>query len=183
MAMNFRFFPCPICHMELFWELRGITVCVCVCVCIYGLLLFRQSCPTLCDSMDYKTARISCPSLSARICSHSCPLSWRCHPTIPSSVAAFLPSVFPNVRVFPNELAFHVRWSNCWWSLASALAQGWFPLGLTGLLSLLSKVLSRVFCSTVWKHQFFGTQPSWWSNSHIYMILNGCNDTSESQNQ
>ena len=48
--------------------------------------------------------------------------------------------------------------------------QGWFPLGLTGLISLLSKKLSRVFSSTtVWKHQFFGSQSSLWSNSHSYM--------------
>ena len=46
--------------------------------------------------------------------------------------------------------------------------QGWFYLGLTGLISLLSNGLSRVFSSTtVWKHQCFGTQPSLWSNSHI----------------
>ena len=46
--------------------------------------------------------------------------------------------------------------------------QGWFPLGLTGLISLQSKGLSRVFSSTIaWNHQFFSTQPSLWSNSHI----------------
>ena len=46
--------------------------------------------------------------------------------------------------------------------------QGWFPFGLTGLISLLSKGLSRVFSgTTVRKHQFFSTQPSLWSNSHI----------------
>ena len=46
--------------------------------------------------------------------------------------------------------------------------QGWYPLGLTGLISLLSKRLSKVFSSiTIQKHQFFGTQPSLWSNSHI----------------
>ena len=46
--------------------------------------------------------------------------------------------------------------------------QGWFPLGLSGLISLQSKGLSRVFSSTIiWKHQFFGAQPSLWSNSHI----------------
>ena len=50
--------------------------------------------------------------------------------------------------------------------------QGWFPLGLTGLISLLSKGLSRVFSRTiVQKHQFFGTQPSLWSNSHIHTWL------------
>ena len=48
--------------------------------------------------------------------------------------------------------------------------QNWFPLGLTGLISLLSKGLSRVFSSpTIQKHQFFGTQPYLWSNSHMYM--------------
>ena len=46
--------------------------------------------------------------------------------------------------------------------------QGLFPLGLTGLVSLLSERLSRVFSNiTVWKHQFFGTQPFLWSSSHI----------------
>ena len=46
--------------------------------------------------------------------------------------------------------------------------QGWFPLGLTGLISLLSQGLSRIFSSsTIQKHQFFGTQPYLWSNSHI----------------
>ena len=48
-------------------------------------------------------------------------------------------------------------------------SQGWFPLGLTGLISLLSKGLSRIFSSTaVRKHQFFSTQPSLWFNSHIH---------------
>ena len=46
--------------------------------------------------------------------------------------------------------------------------QGWFPLGLTGLISLLSKGLSRIFfTTTVQKHQFFGAKPSLWSSSHI----------------
>ena len=50
--------------------------------------------------------------------------------------------------------------------------QGWFPLGLTHLISLLSKDLSRVFSSTtVWKHQFFDTHPSLWTNSHIHTWL------------
>ena len=50
--------------------------------------------------------------------------------------------------------------------------QGWFPLGLTGLISLLSKGLSRAFFRTpIWKHQFFRAQPSLWSNSHICIWL------------
>ena len=50
--------------------------------------------------------------------------------------------------------------------------QGWFPLGLTGLISLLSTGLWRIFSSTtIRKHQFFRTQPSLWSNSHIHTWL------------
>ena len=82
-----------------------------------------------------------------------------------------MPSFFPSIRDFSNELAF----PSCGQSIgASALAsvlpmniQGWFPLGLTGLISLLCKGLSRVFSSTIQKHQFFSAQPSLWSSSHI----------------
>ena len=49
--------------------------------------------------------------------------------------------------------------------------QGWFPSGLTGLISLLSKGLSRVFSSTIQKYPFLGAQPSFWPNSHIHMWL------------
>ena len=60
-------------------------------------------------------------------------------------------------------------------ALASVLPmniQDWFPLGLTGLISLLSKGFSRVLNSTtVWKHQFLGVQPSLWSSSHIHTQL------------
>ena len=145
--------------------------------------------------------RLPCSSLSPRVCSNSCPLSQWCHPTISSSVALFssclqsfpassrsfnqivcplllLPSIFPSIRVFSNESAVHIRSPNYWsFSFSSAPAlpvniQGWFPLGLTGLISLLSKGLSRVFSnSTIRKHQFFGTQPSSWSKSHIHTWL------------
>ena len=50
--------------------------------------------------------------------------------------------------------------------------QDWFPLGLTSWIFLLSKGFSRVFSkATVWKHQFFGAQPSLWSNSHTHTWL------------
>ena len=90
----------------------------------------------------------------------------------------FLPSIFPSIRVFSNELAVCIRGPNyCIGTSASALVlpmniQSWFPLGLTGLIFLLSKGLSRVFFNTrVQKHQFFGTQLSLWSNSHIHTWL------------
>ena len=83
-----------------------------------------------------------------------------------------LPSIFPSIRVFSNESVLHIMCPK-YWALVSALVllmniQGWFPSGLTGLISMLSKWLSRVFSNTtIQKHQFFVTQPSLWSNSHI----------------
>ena len=72
-----------------------------------------------------------------------------------------LPSVFPSIKTISSESAFPIRWPKYWsFSLASTLPiniQRLFHLGLTGLISLLSKGLSRVFSSTTfWKNQFFG---------------------------
>ena len=71
-----------------------------------------------------------------------------------------LPSVFPSIRVFSSESALHIRWLKYWsFSFSIGPSRGylcWFPLRLTGLISLLSKRLSSIFSSTtVWKHQFF----------------------------
>ena len=83
-----------------------------------------------------------------------------------------LPSVFPNMRVFSNESALHISWPKMAASASASVLlmsiEDLFPLGLTGLISLKSKGLSRVFSSTIQKHQFFGTQPSLWYNSHIH---------------
>ena len=89
-----------------------------------------------------------------------------CHPLF------LLSSIFPSIRVFSNESVLRIRWPK-YWSLASASVlpmnvQCWFPLGWTGLISLLSKGLSRIFSNTmVWTHQFFSAQPCLWPNSHI----------------
>ena len=86
-----------------------------------------------------------------------------------------LPSVFPSIKVFSNELVLCIRWSKYWSFSFSSLVlsmniQDWFHLGLTGWISLKSKGLSRVFSNTtVQKHQLFSAQPSLWSNSHPYM--------------
>ena len=90
----------------------------------------------------------------------------------------FLPSVFPSIRVFSNGSDLSIRWPKYWrfsFSISPSMStHGRFPLGLTGLISLLSKGLSRIFSSTrVQKHQFFSTQPSLWSNSHIHTSLLG----------
>ena len=122
--------------------------------------------------------RLPCASLSPRVCSNSCPLSWGCHPTILFSVDPFssCPQSFPASGSFPMSQLFALGGQSIRASAsASALPmniQDWFPLGLTGWISWLSKGCSRVFCSiTVWKHQFFGAQSSLWPNSHIHAWL------------
>ena len=120
-------------------------------------------------------ARLSCPSPTPGACSDSCPSSRWCHPTISSSVVPFSSCL----QSFPASGSFAMSWlfSSDGQSIgASALAsvlhmniQDWFPLGLTGLISLKSKGLSGVFCNTiVQKHLFFGAQPSLWYNPHIH---------------
>ena len=87
-----------------------------------------------------------------------------------------LPSAFPSIRVFSSESALHIRWPKYWSFSTSPSNEVWFPLRLTGFISLLSKGLSRVFSrTTVWNHKFFSqffiAQPSLWSSSHIHTWL------------
>ena len=114
--------------------------------------------------------RLFCPSPSPRVCSNSCPLCQWCYPTFSSSVILSCLQSFPESRSFPVSQLF-ASGGQIIGASASVLPmniQGWFPLGLTGWISLQSKELSRVFSNTtVQKHQFFGAQPSLWSSSHI----------------
>ena len=119
--------------------------------------------------------RLTRPSPSHRVCSDSYPVSWWCYLTISSSAVpfSFRPQFLPASGSFPISQLF-IPGGQSIGTSASVLPmsnQSWFPLGLTGLISLLSKRDSRVFSSTIWKHQFFGAQPSFWSNSHIYTWL------------
>ena len=111
--------------------------------------------------------RLPCPSPTPRACSNSCPLSWWCHPTISSSIVPFSSCL----QSFPASGSFQISqfFSSGGQSIgASASAsvlsmnfQDWFPLGLTGWISLQSKGFSRVFSNTtVQKHQFFSVQLS-----------------------
>ena len=122
-----------------------------------------QSYPTLCDPMNHST-----PGLPVH---HQLPKLMSTDSVMPSNhlilcrPLLLLPSIFPSIRVFPNESVLHIRWPNTGVS-ASTLAlpmntQDWSPLGWTGWISLQFKGLSRVFSSpTVQKHQFFGIQLS-----------------------
>ena len=123
-------------------------------------------------------ARLPCPSLSPKVCSNSCPRSRWCHPTISSSVAPFFscPQSFPSPGSFPVSQFFTSGGQNIEVSASVSILpmniQDWFPLGLTGLISLQSKGLSGILSNaTVQKHQFFSSQPSLWSNSHIHTWL------------
>ena len=124
------------------------------------LLFFSSS--VMSDSLwphELQHARLPCPSLSPRIYSKSCPLSRWCYRAISSSVAPFssCSQSFPASGSFPMSQLF-ASGDQSIVASASVLPlnnQDWFLLGLTGLLSLLSKGLSRVFSSTtVQKHQF-----------------------------
>ena len=115
-------------------------------------------------------ARLHCPLPTPGACLNSCPLSRWCHPTISSSVAPFssCPQSFPGSRSFPINGLFASGGQSIRASASASVLpmniQGWFPLGLIGLISLLSKGLSRVFSSTTdQKHQFFSAQPYIWS--------------------
>ena len=120
--------------------------------------------------------RPPCPSPTPRAHSNSCPLSRWCHPTISSSVVSFSSCLqpFPASGSFPVS-QFFASGGQSIGASASILPmniQDWFPLGLTSLISLESKGLSRVFSNTtVQKHQFFSAQLSLWSNSHIHTWL------------
>ena len=101
-----------------------------------------ESCPTL-QPHGLQQARLPCPTPLPGVCSYSCPLSRCCHPTISSSVTSF----FFCLQSFPASGSFPMSWlftsgGQSIGALASASVlpvniQGWFPLGLTGLLSLL----------------------------------------------
>ena len=133
-----------------------------------------QSCPTLCDPMNCNTPGLPVPHQLPELTQTH--VHWvgdaiqPCHPLSPPSPPTFSLSLDQGLFQQVGRL-----FTSCGQSIgASAPAsvlpmniQGWFPLGLTGLTSLLFKGLSRVFSNTtVQKRQFFGTHPSLWSDSH-----------------
>ena len=121
-------------------------------------------------------ARLPCPSPTPWVYLNSCSLSRWHHPTISFSVIPFsshLPS-FPASGSFPMTWFFASSGQSIGASAPDLPMniQDWFSFRMTGLISLLSKGISRVLSNTtVQKHQFFGAQPSLWSNSHIHTWL------------
>ena len=133
-----------------------------------------QSCLTLCDPLDCSTPGLPVhPQIPESTQTHRVMMPSNrlilCHPLL-------LPSIFPSIRVFSDESVHHIRWPE-YWSFSFSISpsneySGLIPLGWTGWISILSKGLLRVLSNTTFqKHQFFGTQLSLWSNSHIHTLL------------
>ena len=136
----------------------------------------NQSCPALCDPHGLQPLRFLSFTVSQRLYKFMSLSQW-CHPTISSSVVPF-----SCLQSFPASGSFPVSWlfASGGWSIGVSAStsvlpmntQDWFLLGWTGLISLPAKELSRIFSNrTVQKDQFFGIQPSLWSNSHIHTWL------------
>ena len=183
-----RYFHSQLSHLPSMWlVMTRLCECQFLCQwnrhndnsCLRELWLFiAQSYPTLCNPMD-----CSIPGFSILHClpeSAQTQVHWvddaiqPPHPPSPPSLPAL--SLYQHQSLCQRVGSSH--------QVAKALElqlqhqvlpvniQAWFPLGWTGLVSLLSKGLSRVFSNTaVWKHQFFCAQPSLWSNSHIHTWL------------
>ena len=127
---------------------------------------------------EWQHARTPCPSPTPGVHPKPCPSSWWCHPAISCSVVHFssCPQSFPALGSFPMSQLFAWGGQSIGVSASASVlpmnTQDWSPLGWTGWISLQSKGLSRVFSNTtVQKHQFFSTQLSSPSNSHIHMWL------------
>ena len=126
-----------------------------------------QLCPTLWDPMNHSTPGVPVHhQLHKSTQTHVHQVSDVIQPSHP---LLLLPSIFPSIRVSSSESALLIRWPK-YWSFSFSISEysGLISFRLTGLISLLSKGLSRVFSSTTgWKHQFFGGLPSLWSDVHI----------------
>ena len=147
-------------------------------ICKMGSCSVAKSCPTLWDPVDCSTpgflvlyylldftqTHVHCVNDAVQ------PHLIICFPLL------LLPSIFPSIRVFPMSQLFPSGSQSTGVSASASVLpiniQDWSPLGWIGWIFLQSKGLSRVFSNTTaQKHQFFSTQPSLWSNSHIHTWL------------
>ena len=147
------------------WKLNSVEFCS-----------VAQSCPT--DSLrphELQHTRPPCPSPTPGVYPKSCASSWWCHTAISSSVIPFpsCPQSLAASGSFPMSQLFTWGGQSIGVSASASFLpknfQDWSPLEWTGWISLQCKGLSRVFSNTtVQKHQFFSTQLSSQSNSHIH---------------
>ena len=156
----------------------GDCIFVAVPLCQFCSCSVAQSCLTLCDTMDYRTPGFPVlhhlPDFAQTYVHWVGDASQPAHTLSSPSPPAFNLSLHQGIFQMSQ---FFVSGGQSIGVSASASVlpmniQDWFPLGLTDLISLQSKGLSRVFSNTtVQKHQFFSAQLSLWSNSHIYTWL------------
>ena len=163
--MRVSSFPSP--QKSLVWQKIQISFTF--------LLLFSHSVMSDClQPHGLQHARLPCPSLSPGVCSNSVGDAIQpSQPLSPPSPLALNLSQHQDLFQWVGSLhqvsKVLVSAST---SVLPMYIQGWFPLRLTGLISLQSKGPSRVFSSTtIWKHQFFDTQPCLWFNSYIHTWL------------
>ena len=148
-----------------------------ICYILFNRCVFSHSVQLLCHVQLFAN-----PWTSAQHASLSFPnsqsllkfMSIQLNHLILCHLLFLLPSVFPSIRVSSSESVLCIRWSK-YWCFSFSPSNGYSGLisfRITGLISLQSKGLSRVFSSTtVEKHQFFGAQLASWSNSHIHTRL------------
>ena len=154
---------------EIRWKIFIWEYCHRGCCRVYKL------CLTLWPYELQHTWKASVFPTVSRVFSNSSPLHWWGYLTISSSIvhSSPCPQSLPESGSFPISRLFTSSGQSIRASASASVLpmniQGWFPLGLTGLIPLLSTGLSGVFLSTtVWKHHVFGTWSSLWSNSHVH---------------
>ena len=161
-----------LCHCDIKVDLlSSLSASATLFLVAVGCCSVAQSCPNLCNPMDCSTSGF--PVIHYLLELAQTHVHWvgdaiqPSHPLLSLSPPAFNLSQHQGLFQWVSSL-HQVVGASASASVLPMNIQGWFPIGLTDLLSLLSKGLSRVFSSTiVWKHQFFGAQPSLWSNCHI----------------
>ena len=138
----------------------------------FVVLLQTLSCLTL-QPYGLQHTRLSCPSPSPRARSNLCPVMPSNH-LILCCPLLLPPSIFPSTRVFSNESALCIRWPK-YWSFSFSISPCSEYSGLISFridwdfdLLAVQGSLKSLLNTTIQKHQFFGTQPSSWSNSHIH---------------
>ena len=151
-----------------FWHFCSFVVVISLILNIMIVLVQSLVMSNSLRLCELKHTRLPCPSLSPRVCSDSCSLSQWCRSTlILCCPLLLLPSIFASFRVFSSESALLIRWPKYWSFIFSISPSNEYFL-LSVLISLFSEgTLKGLSSTTTWKHQFFRTQPSLWSNSCI----------------
>ena len=145
------------CLLPFLLNSRHVSVCllnIATWIVILLLLSVTKECTILCDLKNCSMQSLCPPPCQTLLRFMSIELLMLYNHLFLCCPLSLLPSVFPSIRVFPNESALHIRWPKCW-SFSKILPmniQGWFPLGLTSLISLLSQEISSLL-----QHNFKAT--------------------------